>query len=275
MRCCWPAAGRFPLDGEPWGARPDDHLALARPFLQAGLPVLVDKPLADKVSDGVEMVELARRHGAVLMSCSANRYAAEIVSLQQLVADGDLGQLMGATCTLGSGVGTFSWYLVHIFEAIHSIFGPGVDTVYAMSSGDRMALSGGYPAAHAALFRWRDGRLVTVLQLRDETDGTTCKTLREPNILWPTSTIVPPYLPLFYNVQVYGTMGWQQALVKGKGAYRRNLEVFFAAARAGKPPIPYENTLEITQALAAAEESAQTGLPVVLQRASALIGGSE
>lgn len=32
-----------------WGENPDDHLELARPFLESGTPTLIDKPLADRL----------------------------------------------------------------------------------------------------------------------------------------------------------------------------------------------------------------------------------
>ena len=34
---------------EPLGRRPSDHERLSRPLLEAGLPVLIDKPLADSM----------------------------------------------------------------------------------------------------------------------------------------------------------------------------------------------------------------------------------
>ncbi len=50
---------RAPEPGGIWGLVRDDHLTLARPFLEQGLPVLVDKPCADTLEDAIEMVRLA------------------------------------------------------------------------------------------------------------------------------------------------------------------------------------------------------------------------
>lgn len=58
------------------------HLEMAAPFLKAGLPVYVDKPLALSGSSAKQLIALQRYPGQ-LFSCSALRYAPEL----QLDAD--------------------------------------------------------------------------------------------------------------------------------------------------------------------------------------------
>lgn len=55
----------------------ESHRLLARPFLEAGLPVYVDKPLATSVAAAEALLALARRPTQVF-SCSALRYAREL-----------------------------------------------------------------------------------------------------------------------------------------------------------------------------------------------------
>jgi hypothetical protein len=267
------AGGRRPPgENEAWGLKQDDHLELSKPFLKNGIPVMMDKPLADTVEDAVEMIRLAKTNDTLLMSCSANRYAAEIMALKKLVDDGDLGNLLGATCMIGTGLTELKWYLVHIFEAIYVIFGPGIESVFAIPSGEKMVVGDDkLPAGHGMVYRWNDGRLVTVLLLRDETEGSIGTPKRGPRYLWPTDGIVAPYLPLFYYVQVYGDMYMQEVIVKGKGYYRLNLETFFEACRTGERPIPYDHMLEITQALVAADKSAEINELVELTPTSDLM----
>lgn len=254
-----PGGRRPPAAGEAWGINRDDHLSLARPFLEAGIPVMIDKPLADNLEDAIEIIRLAREKNVPFMSCSANRYAPEVVALRQIVESGDLGRILGANGTIGTGVSTLGWYLVHLLEAIYVILGPGIESVFTLSSGDRFVRDTEIPAGHAIVYRWRDGSLVNILMLRDETNAATTTSSRDPRILWPTDAVVPPYLPLFYYIQVYGDINWHQIMVKGKSYYQRNLAAFFDSVRSGKPAIPYEQTLEITQALVAAERSTKSG----------------
>lgn len=54
------------------------HLEHARPLLEAGTPVLVDKPLAASVADARELLEIAERSSALLLSSSALRFVPEI-----------------------------------------------------------------------------------------------------------------------------------------------------------------------------------------------------
>ncbi len=60
------------------GAR---HLEHARPLLDAGLPVLVDKPLAASVEHADTLLESARENDALLVSCSALRFVPEMAEL--------------------------------------------------------------------------------------------------------------------------------------------------------------------------------------------------
>jgi predicted dehydrogenase len=50
------------------------HLAVASEFLNHGIPVLVEKPLADSVSAGRELVELARRNQTILQVGHIERF---------------------------------------------------------------------------------------------------------------------------------------------------------------------------------------------------------
>ncbi|MGS2618951.1 Gfo/Idh/MocA family protein [Micromonospora sp. LZ34] len=57
------------------------HREQAEPLLDAGLPVLVDKPLAASIDDANAIVAAAARGQAPLVSCSALRFVPEIARL--------------------------------------------------------------------------------------------------------------------------------------------------------------------------------------------------
>jgi hypothetical protein len=272
------AGGRRPPTGDGiWGEEPDDHLLLSRPFLEAGMPVLIDKPFADQVEDAVEMVRLARRHGALLMSCSAMRYDSQVIALRDIVADGGLGRISGAVCMIGTGVATMKWYVIHIMEAVYVAFGPGIETAFALPSAAPVVVGKeGVPGAYGLVFRWRDGRVVTVLMVCDDTDAALSMEhqRRPPRILWPTPTVVPPYLPLTYNIRVYGDMNYAEIRPVGKGCYRRKLDAFLDMVRTGKEAIPLEHMVELTQAIVAAERSLTTGKPETLTPVAELLAST-
>ncbi len=69
------------------------HYAMARAALLAGKDVFVEKPLALRVSEGQELVNLAEAAGRVLMVGHLLEYHPALVTLREMVDRGDLGRL--------------------------------------------------------------------------------------------------------------------------------------------------------------------------------------
>jgi predicted dehydrogenase len=61
----------------------ESHLAVALPFLQHGIPVLVEKPLARDVSEADAMIETAARAGVVLAVGHTERYNPAVAAAAQ------------------------------------------------------------------------------------------------------------------------------------------------------------------------------------------------
>jgi predicted dehydrogenase len=70
------------------------HQAIAVSALKAGKHVLVEKPLADSVTSGREMVELARSQGLVLMADHTYCYTPAVQKIRELISDGALGDIL-------------------------------------------------------------------------------------------------------------------------------------------------------------------------------------
>lgn len=70
------------------------HHGITRAALEAGKHVLVEKPLADRVSSGLEMVELARRQDLVLMADHTYCYTPVVAKIRELVEEGTLGEIL-------------------------------------------------------------------------------------------------------------------------------------------------------------------------------------
>ena len=69
------------------------HYALAKEALLAGKDVFVEKPLAMKVSQGKDLVELANKNSRILMVGHLLRYHPAVVKLKALIDEGKLGKL--------------------------------------------------------------------------------------------------------------------------------------------------------------------------------------
>lgn len=94
---------------------PESHVAMAKPFIEAGIPVFIDKPLASSIADLDYFSEQVAK-GKFIMSCSSQRYANEIKIVKQDIAS--LGSIQ-----LVTAVGKKDWikYGVHLMEGIFSL----------------------------------------------------------------------------------------------------------------------------------------------------------
>ncbi|MBL8470071.1 Gfo/Idh/MocA family oxidoreductase [Methyloversatilis discipulorum] len=90
----------------------DTHLAFARPFLEAGVPIYVDKPLALSRAEAETLIGLQRFPGQ-LFSCSALRYAPE---LGLTVAQRE--QFGALHCVAATVPKDWDKYAVHVIEPL-------------------------------------------------------------------------------------------------------------------------------------------------------------
>jgi scyllo-inositol 2-dehydrogenase (NADP+) len=70
------------------------HQPQARAALEAGKHVVIDKPMCVHAAECDELIELARRQGRMLTAFQNRRWDADFLTIQRLVADGKLGELV-------------------------------------------------------------------------------------------------------------------------------------------------------------------------------------
>ena len=101
------------------------HLPAARPFVEAGVPVFVDKPFCTDLAEGIEFARFARAKGVPVTSFS-------VISLQQSVlafneAAGKLGELRSVftagPCDVESEYGGVFFYGIHPVEMVCNLLG--------------------------------------------------------------------------------------------------------------------------------------------------------
>ncbi len=63
------------------------HLHVARPFLQRGVHMLMEKPIASSYEEALELVELAERDGAILQVGHLERFNAGVMALAKRIDD--------------------------------------------------------------------------------------------------------------------------------------------------------------------------------------------
>ncbi len=130
------------------------HVERALPFVEAGIPTFVDKPLTTSTSDARRLIEAAREREVPLTSASALRYALEVQDVQRRRQE--LGAVLGVDSYGPASLhprnpGLFH-YGVHGVEMLYALMGTGCASV-------RCAYQDG---AEVVVGRWQDGRLGTV-----------------------------------------------------------------------------------------------------------------
>lgn len=95
---------------------PHRHYDLARPALEAGKPVYVDKIFAPSEEEGKRIFDLAARHGAPIFSSSALRFDA---ALDAFRGKGDASACWCLTC----GPNVFKIYAIHQIEMLETVMG--------------------------------------------------------------------------------------------------------------------------------------------------------
>lgn len=70
------------------------HAPLARAALDAGLPVVVDKPLTPTAAEGDELVRLAAQRGLLLSVYQNRRWDGDFLTARRLVDEGALGRVL-------------------------------------------------------------------------------------------------------------------------------------------------------------------------------------
>jgi predicted dehydrogenase len=107
----------------------DLHLPHARPFIEAGVPVLIDKPMVGNLPNLHELQRLQAKHGGLVMGGSSVRYAAEIQELSGL--RDEMGEIGVGWC---HGRNDFFNYGIHAIEMFQGFFGAGVRAVEHVGS---------------------------------------------------------------------------------------------------------------------------------------------
>lgn len=90
----------------------ETHYEFASPFLNAGIPIYIDKPLALSVADAKHLIHLQQYPGQ-LFSCSALRYAKEFK-----LSDIELAQLGRLRHIHGTVPKDWDKYAVHVIEPL-------------------------------------------------------------------------------------------------------------------------------------------------------------
>lgn len=197
-----------------------EHVDRARPFVEANLPVFVDKPLTDNEA-GLKQFAAWVRDGKAILSTSAMRYAKEFVALKRQLSDaGDVRLITNTTPK--------SWerYGIHALEAVYPLLPPG-EWLWAANAGDE--------SANVVHIRHARGADVVIAAVADMYGA-------------------------FGRVNVHGTKNSLQAKFEDTFfAFKAQLVAFVEYLRSGVPPVDFEQTAELMKIIIAGIRSRAEG----------------
>ena len=189
----------------------DDHVRRARPFVEAGLPVFVDKPLATNLAD---LKQFAAWHsdGRAILSTSGLRYAPEMRAVTQQRDDlGEIRWITSLTCK------TWERYGIHALEAVYPLVGPGFAHVQTVAQ----------PGSDLVHLRHPSGVQLTIAAIHDAAGSFGAVHV------YGTKGQLPLRLTDTYT------------------AFREQLVAFIEFVRTGRRPFPFQQTVELMAILIA------------------------
>lgn len=198
---------------------PENHVAMARPFIEAGIPIFIDKPLAASRNE-LQYFQEEIEKGKFIFSCSSMRFAKE-TQLARSIID-SLGSIQ-----LVTAVGKKDWikYGVHMLEAVFTVLDdPKPVSVWSVGETNREVVH----------VEFENGIIATFHLFMDI-----------------SSTF---QVNLFGSYDAY-----HYKIQDSYAMFQANLDVFVEGLRRGHSLLPFEKTFQIINTVIAALESQKAG----------------
>ncbi len=196
-----------------------EHVERCKPFVEANVPIFVDKPLCDNFTD-LKIFQQWIDEGKPIISSSAMRYCKEYEQYHQSTYE--LGDLRYINVTMAK-----SWekYGIHALETLYPIVGPGFTSIQNLGDKDRNIVH----------LHHSKGIDINIANVFDMIGG-------------------------FGLVSLVGTKSGIQ--IKSNDtfyAFKKQLESYVHYLRTGVKPVPWEETKELMQLVAAGIKSREEG----------------
>lgn len=200
---------------------PAFHLEYFERCAGLGLPIFLDKPMADTIASGRKIADLARKHGTRVFSSSSLRFVQALEEACTAVPKPVMASVYGPLGKAPAG-SSVVWYGVHAFEMLQRALGRGAAAVLAKRDALGAAVVVRYPDARRGLVELTENSYLYGGCLR----------------------ALDKAAPFVVNLD---------------RAYTEELVKVAAFFRGGPAPVAMEDTLEVMAMLDASERSYQSG----------------
>lgn len=193
----------------------EHHVAMAKPFIEAGIPIFIDKPLAITSND-LAYFAGQNKKGKFIMSCSSMRYSSECRAVKTELES--LGKIELVTVV---GVKDWTKYGIHMLEALFALLDdPIAESVRHVSESGK----------DIVFIKFENGLLVTVHLFMDIAATFQLSLFGRDG--WRLIEIKNSY-----------------------AMFKENLTEFIRSVGEGRPRLPFEKTEHIIRTLVGAQES--------------------
>lgn len=105
----------------------DNHFKYAKPYIESGIPMFIDKPITVSVDDANEFKSLIKKHRISVTGGSMCIYADYVKELKTIIASGENGRItfgtVGAPINMVNDYGNFYFYSQHLVHVMCELFG--------------------------------------------------------------------------------------------------------------------------------------------------------
>ena len=219
-------------------------LEFARPALESGKPVFINRPFTASIADAEEVIRLAKAYDAPVMSASSLEFQPVVAEMKKFAGEKGPVREYEAYCPEPH----FTWHFPHVINYAHAALGGGIESAYF--TGDFvMSLE-----ERQDRVRPMGGSLI-VLTYKPRGN--------EPPIIGMNHIGIHPGS---YHIQIFGAKESRmfEAGMTDTSVMRYMFYALYDFYTQRKPPRPYEAVLEQHRALVAANVSRITGRAVAL-----------
>ncbi len=114
----------------------EHHLEVSRPFLEKGIHMLLEKPVAPGYEDALEVVELAEKSGAILQIGHLERYNAGVMALAERVKAPRFIEVhrLGPFVARATDVDVVTDLMIHDIDIVMALVGSPIKNLSAMGT---------------------------------------------------------------------------------------------------------------------------------------------
>ncbi len=158
---------------------PDRHFEVAAGFLNAGVHILVEKPVTETVAQAETLIRLASKHQCLFQVGHLERFNPAVIALREKVAQPQFigAQRFAPYKARGTEVDVVLDLMIHDIDIVLSLVRP---QIVSISSSGQSVVTGDIDIAHARI-EFADGCVADLAASRASQDQVRAMTIRQAN----------------------------------------------------------------------------------------------